>query len=158
MSKTRRLSASNGLAENPSFVDMRGVHPWETRNDTTVLTPEMEARFQEWVKQQKIRDVDLPDSNYDYRGAWLAGMSADPKADMHWPDQFKQHGHETFSNESQYARGPYDAGHWEGDKYVPPPVAPPIDIDVTSQAYNRPVDPEEEALRMRAAARIPTAR
>jgi hypothetical protein len=172
--KKRRLEASNGLsrtAEPTSFVDTRGVHPFPTWNDTTVLTPELEERFQSWVKENKIRDVDHPDANYDYRGAWLANMKADPK-DMHWPDQFKQHGHETFSNESQYARGRYDAGHWQGEKYVPAPVAPQIDIDVTSPEFNRqaltptqgvqtgaaPVVDPEEALRMRAAALRPVIR
>jgi hypothetical protein len=127
------------IDENPSFIDLRGTNPWPTQNDTTQLNPETEARFQQWAQQNKIRDVDLPDSNYDYRGAWLAGMHADPNAGLHWPDQFKQHGHETFSNESQYAQGPYDAGHWENDKYVYPPAAPQIDIDVTSPEYERSV-------------------
>lgn len=115
------------------MLDTRGVLPMPTANDTTQLTPEMEVAFRAWAENNGIRDVDMPDSNYDYRGAWLAGMQAGP--DAHWPDTFKQHGHETFSNESQYAGGPYDAGHWEGDKYVPAPIAPPIDIDVTSPEF-----------------------
>ena len=173
MTEKKKSLARRMIDENPSFIDLRGVAPMPTENDTTLLTPETEAKFQQWVVQNKIRDVDHPDSHYDYRGAWLAGMSADPKAGMHWPDQFKQHGHETFSNESQYARGPYDAGHWEGDKFVPPPVAPQIDIDVTSPEFNRhaltpstsvqtgpavlPIDPDE-ARRMRNAAIVPTPR
>jgi len=90
------------------------------RPETTPIPPEREADFQAWARQNQITDLDHPDSHYDYRGAFLAGVSRGPEG--HWPDTFKQHGHPTFSIESQYARGPEDAGHWEGHRFVPAPA------------------------------------
>lgn len=99
--------------------------------ETTRLTPEQEAAFKSWAKKHNIRDVDHPDSHYDYRGAFVSGMKPGP--DAHWPDTFKQTGHETFSNESQYAiPGARNFGYWEGDKFVRP--LPPADLD---EAYRR---------------------
>jgi hypothetical protein len=69
-----------------------------------------------------LLDVNSPDAHYDYRGAFLAGANpadgSGPQAG-HWPDTFKQHGHPTFSVESQYSRGPSDGGHWLGDLFLP---------------------------------------
>lgn len=87
------------------------------KSETTQLDAAGEKAFQQWAKKNGIRDVDHPDSHYDYRGAFKAGVKAGP--DAHWPDTFKQHGHPTFSVESQYSHGANDGGHWEGDRYVP---------------------------------------
>lgn len=48
----------------------------------------------------------------------MAGLNRDTES-QHWPDTFKQHGHPTFSVESQYSKGPNDGGRWNGDVYVP---------------------------------------
>ena len=46
----------------------------------------------------------------------------------HFPDTYKQPGHETFSEESKYAEE-LPAGHWEGEAYMPPPVAPVVEAN-----------------------------
>lgn len=90
-------------------------------SDTTVLTPEDESRFRQWIQANGITDLDHPDSHYDYRGFWKAtqGASHPPGSELHFPDTFKQHGHPTFSVESQYSSGPNDGGHWVNDAFVP---------------------------------------
>src|SRR5436190_148234 len=85
----------------------------QTQNEVTAVPPDREAAFRDWVKSNNVTDLDNTDSHYDYRGAFLAGVS--PTPDGHWPDTFKQHGHPTFSIESQYSTGPQDGGHWVGE-------------------------------------------
>lgn len=95
---------------------------WPT-NETTQLLPTEEVVFAKWIKQYHVKDLDAPESHYDYRGAFLAGAKPDRKG--HWPDTFKQHGHESFSDESVYALpGDPEAGHWRGNKFIPNPKAP----------------------------------
>lgn len=92
-------------------------------DERTSLTPAEETAFQQWAAQNQIQDVDMPESFYDYRGYWKGIASQGGEATkmypdgLHFTDQFKQHGHPTFSVESQYSRG--DGGHWAGEKYVP---------------------------------------
>jgi len=95
--------------------------------ENTILSPQEEAQFQQWAQNNGITDVDHPDSHYDYRGFWRAtqGASHPPGSEMHFPDTLKQHGHPTFSQESQYSRGPQDGGMWSGDTYI---VQPPMAI------------------------------
>jgi diguanylate cyclase (GGDEF)-like protein len=91
------------------------------RPEVTSLPPGREGDFQAWVRQNQITDLDHPQSFYDYRGAFLAGATRDPATGQNWPDPWKQHGHESFSVESQYARpGDPEAGRWEGDRFVSP--------------------------------------
>lgn len=92
----------------------------------TPIPAQRQPEFDSWVQQNQISDLDHPDSHYDYRGAFMAGVQPDPSSG-HWPDTFKQPGHPTFSTESQYAAGRTDAGTWDGDRFVPPNqnVAPP---------------------------------
>lgn len=87
------------------------------QSENTPLGPQREAGFRAWAKRNRIADVDHPDSHYDYRGAYKAGVNPGP--DGHWPDKYKQHGHPTFSEESQYSEGRGDGGVWRGDKFVP---------------------------------------
>src|ERR1043165_1935563 len=70
--------------------------------DTTALSKAEEARFQKWAKANNIPDVDHPQSFYDYRGVWKATRGQAITPGQHFPDTFKQHGHPTFSVESQY--------------------------------------------------------
>lgn len=82
----------------------------------TQLSPEDEARFQEW----KARNVpkDAPD-NYDYRGAWKDWAQQDKNGD--WPAKFEKPNNETFSEESIYAKAHPDlAGKYMGDKFIAP--------------------------------------
>jgi hypothetical protein len=85
--------------------------------ETTQLAPEEQAAFEQWLRANNIHDLDDPRSHYDYRGAFKAGVGREPGAEGHFPDTFKQHGHETFSNESQYSKG--DGGSWNGDTFIP---------------------------------------
>lgn len=86
--------------------------------ETTLLSEEDERRFRAWAAQNNVRDVDRPDSYYDYRGFWQETAGKEIRGGVdHFPDTYKQHGHPTFSNESQYQRG--DAGSWEGEKFTP---------------------------------------
>lgn len=83
------------------------------------IPPEQEMAFRQWLKANKVTDLDAPDSFYDYRGAFLAGLNRGK--DGHWPDTYKQHGHPTFSVESRYATpGDPTAGRWEGETFIPP--------------------------------------
>lgn len=91
-------------------------------SERTRLAPDEELAFRMWAQKNGITDVDAPDSHYDYRGYWKTtrGASHPPGSEQHFPDTFKQHGHPTFSVESQYSAGPYDGGRWIGDSFVPP--------------------------------------
>ena len=88
-------------------------------NEYTALKPGEEKGFQSWLKKNNVNDLDHPDSHYDYRGAYRAGEGRGPGRSGHFTDQFKQHGHETFSTESQYSKGGKDGGSWVGDTYLP---------------------------------------
>ena len=85
--------------------------------ETTQLAPAHEPGFQKWIEKNRIRDLDHSDSHYDYRGAYLAGQGR--AAGGHFTDQFKQHGHPTFSEESKYSGGTGDGGTWDGEKFRP---------------------------------------
>ena len=109
--------------------------------EVTQLTLPEEQAFQQWAAAQGIRDVDDPRSFYDYRGYWknIARHGGDQTQmypdGLHFSDAYKQHGHPTFSIESQYSEGPWDGGRWVGEDYVPAGA----DALGTSR---RPVDPE----------------
>lgn len=97
-------------------------------SETTRLSPREEAAFRMWALQNSIRDVDHPQSRYDYRGYWkdIASRGGDATKmyddGLHFPDIYKQHGHPSFSVESQYSRGLWDGGQWLGDVLVGPPM------------------------------------
>jgi hypothetical protein len=93
-------------------------------DEVTPLPPGQERAFQVWLRQNHVRDLDHPDSHYDYRGAFLAGVGRGGGAG-HFPDTFKQHGHPTFSVESRYSKGPGDGGSWDGENFMPAPVEAP---------------------------------
>lgn len=87
-----------------------------TKYETQLDTKEEEA-FQKWKKKYAPHDSGY---DYDLRGAFKADLKPDAKSG-HWPDTFKKPNHPTFSNESKYAKDRPDlAGHWEGNKYIPP--------------------------------------
>jgi len=86
----------------------------------TALTVDQESKYVTWKSENAPSDSGI---DYDYRGAFLAGILADPNTG-HWPDTFKKPNHPTFSNESKYAYlMPHYAGYWTGtnhDVYVSP--------------------------------------
>lgn len=70
------------------------------------------------------------DRDYDLRGAFAAGLTDGANTQKndrggsyfpnHLPDTYKKPNHETFSNESQYAKdAPQRAGSWKGDEFKP---------------------------------------
>lgn len=91
------------------------------RDETTPLTHAEELAFQQWAQANGITDVDHPDSQYDYRGFWKQTQGAAHQRGTHFPDTFKQSGHPTFSQESQYSSGPSQGGMWIGDTFIPQP-------------------------------------
>lgn len=98
-------------------VQLKPVAP--SRNETTSLNSNEEPKFQEWIKSNNITDLDHPDSHYDYRGFWKENpgfQKSNPE--QHFTDKFKQHGHPSFSRESQYSKGENDGGKWEGNNLV----------------------------------------
>lgn len=87
--------------------------------ETTTLDPTEEKAFQAWAKKNGIADANDPQAHYDYRGFWLQSKGAAHRRGDHFPDTFKQHGHETFSEESQYSTGAGDGGRWNGESFAP---------------------------------------
>lgn len=88
----------------------------------TALSPEEERQFKKWKSKFSPKDSG---ADYDFRGAFKAGISPDPETG-HWPDTFKKANHPTFSNESIYASARPDlAGHWDGAKFIAPNQSPP---------------------------------
>lgn len=89
--------------------------------EKTSLTPQEEMQFRAWAQANNIQNYDHPDAHYDMRGFWKStqGASHPPGSEQHFPDTFKQHGHPTFSVESQYSGGANDGGRWVGDSFVP---------------------------------------
>lgn len=83
-------------------------------DETTVLTPDEERAFQKWGQANNLSDLNSPEAHYDYRGFWKANPNFQHTPGQHFTDQFKQHGHPTFSQESQYSSGPSDGGMWVG--------------------------------------------
>ncbi len=79
-----------------------------------------------WAKKNGITDVDAPESHYDYRGYFKEfGDKPIQFGTDHFTDTYKQHGHPTFSQESQYSAGPRDGGMWLNDETLlkQPPMA-----------------------------------
>lgn len=70
-------------------------------SEVTSLSPLEEALFRKWATSNKVTDIDNPDAHYDYRGFFKSGTAH--SQGNHFPDTWKQHGHPTFSDESQYA-------------------------------------------------------
>jgi len=112
----------------------------DTNSETTRLGPDEERDFAAWSRANGVRDVDHPDSHYDYRGFWKESGGRPVRGGVdHFPDAFKQHGHPTFSRESRYSRGAGDGGIWLDDSFVPPPK-------YESAAYPTPRAPDTTAL------------
>lgn len=141
-------------------------------HEITALTPEENTRFLHWIDVNGITDLDHPDSHYDYRGYWKATGGAPVEPGMfishgdgrqlprraHFTDRFKQHGHPTFSQESQYAK-PGEGGMWVGDTLVPQPpmaVSHGLDEDRAAEALEiqKNIDRQLEQLRRERRARV----
>lgn len=90
----------------------------------TKLTDEEELEYQQWYQDMKnqgyILDADVG-YDYDFRGAFKAGFSPS-EVGGHWVDTWKKPNHQTFSNDSIYAKGEYTkyAGIWDGENFKMP--------------------------------------
>jgi hypothetical protein len=107
--------------------------------ERTQLSPAEEQAFRAWAQANHIENYDHPDAHYDMRGFWrqTQGQPHPPGSEQHFPDTFKQHGHPTFSVESQYSAGPFDGGRWINDSFVPPGA----DLMMNSRGQSR-LDPQ----------------
>lgn len=83
----------------------------------TKLSPEDELTFQMWVRKNMIPfDPNAPAPDYDMRGFWKQNPNYQHQPGKHFPDTFKTPFHETFSNESKYAKP--NAPKWKGDVLI----------------------------------------
>ena len=90
----------------------------------TKLTDEEELEYQQWYEDMKSQGYILDGDvgyDYDFMGAFKAGFSPS-EVGGHWVDTWKKPNHQTFSNESIYAKGEYAqyAGTWDGDNFKTP--------------------------------------
>lgn len=99
------------------YADGGGNSPKHDKNYNTVLTPEQEVQFQQWLKTMPVNLKS--DYDYDLRGAWLAGVNPDEY--LHMPDKYKKPWHPTFSDESIYSSPHMQGGHWNGENFTTSP-------------------------------------
>jgi hypothetical protein len=126
--------------EGTNVASSMGIPKTQPTYDTP-LSADEEKGYQGWKTKYAPNDSG---ADYDLRGAYIAGVTPDPKTG-HFPDTFKKPNHPTFSDQSQYAREVDAAqlgGHWEdpstglpdpeGGKFVPhaPEQHPVQPIDV----------------------------
>jgi hypothetical protein len=79
-------------------------------------TKEELPAFENWLKENNIKEPFHPEQHYDYVSAFRAGIN---RKNGHFPDTFKFPNHPTFSVESKYYTKGMPAGKWEGDTYIP---------------------------------------
>ncbi len=112
-----------GLPEMPAAPPAMSNYAATAGPYQTTLLPHEEAKFQQWVTQNKVPFDPSPTADYDMRGYWRALQAKDPRTQtavnafdnqLHFPDVWKTPYHASFSNESIYARK--DAPKWVGDK------------------------------------------
>lgn len=119
---------------------------------TTVLPPEQEKAFQQWVVDTH-QNVAPPgeEGDYDDRGFYQALMDphhplherakqsiSEFDGTVHGPDTWKQPNHPTFSNESIYATP--DAPRWQGMRLVDKTGRVISDESVPVPHFDKPLD------------------
>lgn len=145
-----RLFPGRGGVEGPKRqADIELPAPPDPMMETTPLSREEEAQFQQWVAANRTPDVDNPLHHYDYRGLWKAKGQPGGRYETgaftygvdHFPDTWKRSTHPTFSAESIYAPGgaayrrtprqggDQRPGHWinqgtPNERFVPSPITP----------------------------------
>lgn len=136
------------------FVGSPGATSFYSDQNTkydTKLDPAEEQQFKAWFAKNAPKGERGRD--YDYRGAFKAGLSRDVGKGDHFPDTFKKPNHPTFSNESQYAVGDdaAKAGSWNGDKYLTPAkTSERRDVDFIKSGFNPNARPDDAMLDDRA--------
>lgn len=94
-----------------------------TPAETTPLTADEGQAFRNWtytnrnapgIARWQTEPYDMPGFFHDKEALsrWKPGD--------HFPDTYKQHGHDTFSVESKYSTNSNDGGRWVGDMFIPP--------------------------------------
>jgi len=130
-------------ADDPSYNPDDATHwiksatkmlgPYDTK-----LSADEEPGFKSFKDRYAPQDSG---EDYDLRGAYKAGVTPDINTG-HMPDTFKKPNHPTFSDESQYApMARSQAGHWQGDTYVPPEVR--SNSSFTMRAPEEVIAPEQ---------------
>lgn len=94
--------------------------------EQTPLSGDEQTQYRNWLAGNGITDADNPDSHYDYPGFWKEHPDFSRAPGQHLTDEFKQHGHPTFSTESRYSRGPWDGVTWLGEGEKARPIRPPF--------------------------------
>lgn len=104
-----------------------GINPTDY---TTPLNNIEQVQFNKWANDMKAKGIINPNDNfndYDMQGYWKNEVLnntnlANGNAQTHFTDKYKKPNHETFSNESIYAKGNNAkyAGKWDGDKFIAP--------------------------------------
>ncbi len=136
-----RRDNENKFSQLKSEIDaMSGKLAPPPSGEVTSLPPGSGAGFDNWIRQNNVRDLDNPDSHYDYRGAYTGGVGRGADSG-HFPDTYKQHGHPTFSIESQYSKNSNDGGTWDGENYHPAVAPKSPDTGALDEAYRRQQTP-----------------
>lgn len=97
------------------------VNPFRVES---VIPPERDQEFKNWISTNNITDLNEPDTHYDYRGAFLAGEKRDP-TNGHWTDAFKLPGHESYGVTPDQRRTA--AAVFQGSSELPGPSHPYLD-------------------------------
>lgn len=133
----------------------------------TALSPDEEARYQAWGKEQAAARADGKNPaadtyDYDMRGFWKSGQSLSDNG--HAGDLFKKPNHPTFSNQSQYhGVDGNEGGVWGGGQSGQPwtftPGATNLQTHDTGdlQRYFEEVEPGNKLILPGAAATQPAA-
>ncbi len=117
------LNPYHNPEDQPSQASFAFNHQWAKPGPyVTKLSPEDEAKFQQWVQQNHVPWQDTPDADYDMRGYWKALTNpSDPHHDLtqrakngHYSDYWKTPYSGVFSRESMYATP--KAPRWVGQK------------------------------------------
>jgi hypothetical protein len=106
----QRKKTGPTLRQLPKGTNLRTREVTGLQIPNTVLTKDQEGQFREWWEQhlkdferitgeKKNPDPDAPGVDYDYRGAWLAGVKMDEKTG-HMTSEFKPEG-----SREQFVRG-----------------------------------------------------
>lgn len=117
-----RRSPAEVYGANRPFVNQ------ERESYLTVLPPEEEQNFQDWVVANKVPFDPSPTADYDMRGFYEGLKNNDPNArtginpndqKLHFSDYWKTPYHESFSAQSQFANK--EAPNWNAhDQLVTP--------------------------------------
>lgn len=114
--------------QTPVAVPAVGIRPGG--DYYTKLNNRDERRFGSWYNkyaegQGLSVNPDDPRHGYDYRGLWKDSSVKERQAflnalqDNHMPDTYKQPWHETFSDQSKYAKGIKGVGSWGEESFMP---------------------------------------